>query len=879
MRSLIKIFASVLALSMFMSVASFAKTYPDVDSDADYAEAIDAISNLGIAKGDENGDFNADKTLTRAEGTAFVLRLLGLEEAAKAAAGTATDFSDVPPDHWAAGYVSVAAANGIVSGMGKGTFAPNSELTYAQIVRMLVSALGYESLASELGEWPGNYMSAASKIKLTVGITGSANDAVTRGTTARLIYAALTITKTERSDTDVSGGNVPASVDFDGKMFTVSKVSKTTVDDDDYTLLTGYRGGEEVQYMASDDKDITRLYGIKLSGAAIAKGAEIDVDDIKKGDILYISAGSDSVITTGVVYNNVLKPKGVMATATDIITGGNNKGGFVMGYVLGVNNSTVFLGTAKNPQFDSNNPGSAYSFTTSEGTLVTVYDSSKKNPLNKGTVSDITKNGTLVFVRLNGSGKAIEALVFVNSSEIQIENDETEITDDTAPENGGAESNISAKIDFNSNMFTVSKVSMTSVDDDDYTLLTGYQNGEEVQYFVSDDTDVTKLYEIDLTGTNVKEGAPFALKSGNKHNIKKGDIFFITAGRDNIISAAVRYDNVLNPAHINATATDIVTDGNNNGSLVAGYVLGVKNSEVFLGKAQNPKFDSNNPGSAYSFTISDSTLVTVYDISKKNPLDEGKVSDIAKNGALVFVRLNNSGKAIEVLALSDSWETNKVKDKSKTDNEDTAVPASTDKETDIPASIDFDGKMFIVSKVSKTTVDDDDYTLLTGYQNGEEVQYLASDDKDVTKLYRVNISGGATTKGTAIDVNAIKKGDMLYVTIGSDGIIVAGAVFNNAVKPTGLSDTVTGGFVAAYVLGTSGTKVYYGASQLSGFDTNNPGNKNFFTTSTGTLVTVYNKGKKKPLDEGTATDIDKNLIVFARLDGNGVATEVIVVID
>ncbi len=224
MRNLTKILASVVALSIILGVAAFAKSYPDVDSNADYAEAVNAISDLGIAKGDENGDFNADKTLTRAEGTAFVLRLLGLEEAAKAAAGTATDFSDVPPDHWAAGYVSVAAANGIVSGMGKGTFVPNGELTYAQIVRMLVSALGYESLASELGEWPGNYMSAASKIKLTVGITGSANDAVTRGTTARLIYAALTITKTERSDTDVSGGNVPASVDFDGKMFTVSKV-------------------------------------------------------------------------------------------------------------------------------------------------------------------------------------------------------------------------------------------------------------------------------------------------------------------------------------------------------------------------------------------------------------------------------------------------------------------------------------------------------------------------------------------------------------------------------------------------------------------------------------------------------------------------------
>ena len=166
MRNLTKVLALVLALSMIVGVVAFAKAYPDVDSDANYAEAVNVISDLGLAVGDENGNFNADKTLTRAEGTTFVLRLLGLEEAAKAAAGSATDFSDVPADHWAAGYVSVAAANGIVSGMGDGTFAPNSELTYAQIVRMLVSALGYEPLVSELGEWPNNYMSAASQIKL-----------------------------------------------------------------------------------------------------------------------------------------------------------------------------------------------------------------------------------------------------------------------------------------------------------------------------------------------------------------------------------------------------------------------------------------------------------------------------------------------------------------------------------------------------------------------------------------------------------------------------------------------------------------------------------------------------------------------------------------
>ncbi len=890
MRNLTKILASVVALSIILGVAAFAKSYPDVNSNADYAEAVNVISDLGIAKGDENGDFNAEKTLTRAEGAAFVLRLLGLEEAAKAAAGTATDFSDVPPEHWAAGYVSVAAANGIVSGMGKGTFAPNGELTYAQIIRMLISALGYESLASELGEWPNNYMSAASKIRLTAGITGNANDAVTRGTTARLIYAALVIIKTGKTDADASEGSdnetgIPESIDFDSKIFTVSKVSRTAVDDDAYTLLTGYQNGEEVQYLASSDKDITKLYGIKLNGAAIAKGAEIDVNDIKKGDMLYVTAGSDGIIAAGVVYNNVLNPKGVTAKTVDIITGGSIKGGFVMGYVLGANNSTVFLGTEKNLQFDANNPGSSYSFTTDNSTLVTVYNSDKKMPLYKGTSADIDKN-TFVFARLDVSGKAIETLVFVNSSKIQIENDEieTEITDDTAPESGVNEVNVSSSIDFDGKMFTVSKVSKTTIDDDDYTLLTGYRSGEEVQYLASDDKDITKFYEIDLTGASVKKGAPFALKNGKNYNIKKGDIFFITASRNNIISAAVRYNNVINPAHVNAAAADIVTDGNNKGSLAAGYVLGVKNTEVFLGAAENPKFDSSNPGSAYSFTVSDSTLVTLYDSSKKNPLSEGTLSDIAVKGAILFVRLDDSGKAIEALVIVDSSDIIIKNDETETEITDNTATENGNSESSTSAKIGFKSNMFIVSKVSKTAVNDYDYTLLTGYRDGEEVQYLVSDDKDFTKLYEIDLNGQYVTEGASLNVRSIVKGDILFVTVGSDSIIAKAVRYNNAneenVKAK-VSNAVTkgndaGGFVEGYVLGVKNNKVYIGKHADPNFDINTPGGAFYFTASENTFVTVYDGSKKSPLEEGSIADLDEGNVVFVRLNRDIKAMEVVV---
>ncbi len=204
MRNLTKVLALVLALTMMVSVAAFAASYTDVKAGANYAEAVDVLSDLGLVKGYEDGTFGAENNLTRAEGTAFVLRLMGLEEAAVAAEGSETGFTDVPADHWAAGYVYVAKQNNVVAGNGDGTFTPDEQLTYAAIIKMIVVALGYNPLAAELGEWPGNFISAASQIGLTKGISGKADAAVTRATTARLLYAALTIPKMEKSGVGVN---------------------------------------------------------------------------------------------------------------------------------------------------------------------------------------------------------------------------------------------------------------------------------------------------------------------------------------------------------------------------------------------------------------------------------------------------------------------------------------------------------------------------------------------------------------------------------------------------------------------------------------------------------------------------------------------------
>ena len=48
------------------------------------------------------------------------------------------DFTDVPPEHWAYGYVLRAEKEGAVNGVGGGRFDPENRVTEAQFCAMLI---------------------------------------------------------------------------------------------------------------------------------------------------------------------------------------------------------------------------------------------------------------------------------------------------------------------------------------------------------------------------------------------------------------------------------------------------------------------------------------------------------------------------------------------------------------------------------------------------------------------------------------------------------------------------------------------------------------------------------------------------------------------
>ena len=116
-KNLKKVISSVAALTMVASsVAAFAVDFPDVESTASYAQAVQELSALDVISGYDDGTFGPDKLVTRAEITKMIVDALAERSSAEASTES-TKFADVSADHWAKGYINQGVANGFIAGI------------------------------------------------------------------------------------------------------------------------------------------------------------------------------------------------------------------------------------------------------------------------------------------------------------------------------------------------------------------------------------------------------------------------------------------------------------------------------------------------------------------------------------------------------------------------------------------------------------------------------------------------------------------------------------------------------------------------------------------------------------------------------------------
>lgn len=175
--------ASLLAISLLTGSAS-AMTFPDVNNNSPYATAIQYVSEIGIMVGDNQGNFNPDKIVNRAEMATIVCRVLGQTENLS----KSNVFTDVPMEHWANANIAKASALGIVGGYGGGKFGPGDPVTFEQAVTMIVRAIGEGDKATSYGGYPNGFIKVAQEKNLLNGIQAVQGQGLSRGAVAMLLY-------------------------------------------------------------------------------------------------------------------------------------------------------------------------------------------------------------------------------------------------------------------------------------------------------------------------------------------------------------------------------------------------------------------------------------------------------------------------------------------------------------------------------------------------------------------------------------------------------------------------------------------------------------------------------------------------------------------
>ena len=112
-------------------------SYSDVPKDAWYYSFVAIATEKGITKG--YGDiFGTGASITREDAAVMIYRII---EAAQAEADNFSDDSEIAD--YAKDAVYALAGNGVINGMGDGSFAPKANLTRAQAAKIIYTALKY----------------------------------------------------------------------------------------------------------------------------------------------------------------------------------------------------------------------------------------------------------------------------------------------------------------------------------------------------------------------------------------------------------------------------------------------------------------------------------------------------------------------------------------------------------------------------------------------------------------------------------------------------------------------------------------------------------------------------------------------------------------
>ena len=153
-------------------------------------EAAQVLAALNIMTGDESGNLQLERPVTRAE---FIKLVIAASVYADGVGGTASisPYPDVPKSAWYAPHIQAAKEKELVRGNTKGQFEPGRSITLVEGAALVLRLLGYQD-SDFSGAWGSGQMAMYRALALNEGIPLSQGDAMTRRDTLWLFYNLLT---------------------------------------------------------------------------------------------------------------------------------------------------------------------------------------------------------------------------------------------------------------------------------------------------------------------------------------------------------------------------------------------------------------------------------------------------------------------------------------------------------------------------------------------------------------------------------------------------------------------------------------------------------------------------------------------------------------
>ncbi|MBE6622753.1 MAG: S-layer homology domain-containing protein [Ruminococcaceae bacterium] len=241
-----------------------------VEKSAGLAEdkIIKIVGALEIMQGDENGNLNLEKEVTRAEFVKMAISASQYKDEADVKPPYSI-FPDVQSSHWASGYIKTAVSSGLVNGYLDGTFRPSGYVKLEEAVTVTLKLLGYSD-SDFTGSYPDGQISKYRSLKIDTNISAKTGDILTRRECMYLLYNALcTYTKSGKGYGETLG-------------YTADKYGNI-----DYLALM--EKDKEGPYIVSGDDWIAKLGFDAADTEYYTDSKKVSQDVIKDNDVIYWS--------------------------------------------------------------------------------------------------------------------------------------------------------------------------------------------------------------------------------------------------------------------------------------------------------------------------------------------------------------------------------------------------------------------------------------------------------------------------------------------------------------------------------------------------------------------------------------------------------------